>query len=141
VIAQVIARSPHIRRAVVVSGADGIDEVTLAGHTSVRLVEAGRVEQLVWEPDDLGLPRWSARHLRVSDAAESAERIGAALAGEIGPVRDYIIANAAAAIWVTGRYPLRDAVCRAAAAIDSGAAASLLERWRQMMPVRNHPIP
>jgi anthranilate phosphoribosyltransferase len=138
VIAEVMARSPYILRAVVVSGADGIDEVTLDGPTVVRLVEAGQVQQLVWEPDDLGLARTSALALKVKGAQESADRIRAALAGEIGAVRDYIVANAAAALWVTGGYPLREAVSRAEAAIDSGAAESLLERWRQMKTAGGH---
>ena len=68
------------------------------------------------------------------DPMESAERIRSVLAGEPGPVRDYILANSAAALWVTGRHGLREAVELAATAIDSGRAAGVLERWRQLLP-------
>jgi anthranilate phosphoribosyltransferase len=134
-LADVLVRLPYIRRAAVVSGSDGLDEVTLDGPTRVRVVEEGMVRHFVWQPEDLGLKRSSARPLRVRDATESAERIVRVFAREPGPVRDFILANAAAALWVTGHYALRDGVEVAKAAIDSGAAAALLEQWRQLAPV------
>jgi anthranilate phosphoribosyltransferase len=133
-LADVLARLPNIQRAAVVSGSDGLDEVTLDGPTKIRLVEQGMVRQLVWQPLDLGLSSSSARALRVRDPMESAERIRSVLAGEPGPVRDYILANSAAALWVTGRHSLREGVELATAAVDSGAAAGVLERWRQLVP-------
>ncbi|MGO9467782.1 MAG: anthranilate phosphoribosyltransferase [Isosphaeraceae bacterium] len=133
-LADVLARLPNIHRAAVVSGSDGLDEVTLGGPTKVRLVEQGMVRHLVWQPLDLGLNPSGAEALRVRDPMESAERIRSVLAGEPGPVRDYVLANSAAALWVTGRYALREGVEEAATAIDSGAAAGLLERWRQLAP-------
>ncbi len=131
--ADVLARLPNIHRAAVVSGSDGLDEVTLGGPTKVRLVEQGMVRQLIWQPRDLGLNPSSAQALRVRGPMESAERIRSVLAGEPGPVRDYVLANSAAALWVTGRYALREGVELAANAIDSGAAAALLERWRLLL--------
>jgi len=133
-LANVLARLPNIRRAAVVSARDGIDEVTLDGPTKVRLVEEGMVQELMWQPADLGLNPSSARALRVRSPRESAERIKTALAGERGPVRDYILANSAAALWITGQHCLREAVDLAARAIDSGAAAGLLDRWRRLVP-------
>ncbi len=59
-LADVLARLPCIRRAAVVSASDGLDEVTLDGPTIVRLVEHGIVRRLAWNPDDLGLTRYSA---------------------------------------------------------------------------------
>jgi anthranilate phosphoribosyltransferase len=50
-------------------------------------------------------------------------------------VRDYVLANSAAALWVTGRFSLREGVALAASALDSGAAAQLLARWRQLAPL------
>ncbi len=75
-------------RAAVVTGSDGLDEVTLAGPTRVLWVESGRIAPEVWHPDDFGLPRVTAADLRVSGPAESAALIRAMLAGEPGPVRD-----------------------------------------------------
>ena len=120
---------PHVRRAAVVTGSDGLDEVTLDGPTRVLVVESGVIRDESWHPEDFGLARQGAAGLRVDGPEESAERIRRTLAGEPGPVRDYLLANTAAAFWVVDRCPLREAVARAAAAIDSGAAARLLDRW------------
>jgi anthranilate phosphoribosyltransferase len=128
-LADVLARLPHLRRAAVVSGSDGLDEVTLEGSTSVRVVEAGTVCRESWQPNDFGLGRCGAAALRVGGPAESAERIRRILQGEPGPARDYVLANSAAALWVAGKFSLREGVARAAMAIDSGAAATLLAGW------------
>ena len=127
--AAVLARMPHIRRAAVVTGSDGLDEVTLDGPTRVLVVESGVARSLSWAPEDFGLSRRGAEGLRVTGPEESAERIRRVLAGEPGPVRDYLLANAAAALWVVEPSPMPEAVSRAAASIDSGAASRLLDRW------------
>ena len=127
--AAVLARMPHVRRAAVVTGSDGLDEVTLDGPTRVLVVESGVVRSVSWAPDDFGLVRQAAASLRVEGPEDSADRIRRTLAGEPGPVRDYLLANAAAAIWVVDQSPLREGASRAAAAVDSGAAVGLLQRW------------
>ncbi len=66
--------------------------------------------------------------LKVTGPVESAERLTRAFEGEKGPVRDYLLANSATAIWTTGRLSIRDGMEMAASAIDSGAATRLLER-------------
>jgi anthranilate phosphoribosyltransferase len=120
-------------RAAVVTGSDGLDEVTLAGPTLVRWVESGRIARTTWESADFGLPRVPARALRISGPAESAARIRDLLGGEPGPVRDFVLANSAAALRVAGAIEtLPEGVDRAVQAIDSGAAGRLLERWRQL---------
>jgi anthranilate phosphoribosyltransferase len=128
-LAAVLARLDHIRRAAVVSGSDGLDEVTLDGPTTVRVVESDQVRLESWYPDDFGLKSRSAEDLRIHGPEESAERIRRAFAGEPGPVRDYVLANSAAALWVAGQSSLREGIARAALAIDSGTAAGLLARW------------
>ncbi len=128
-IAAVLARLPHLRRAAVVHGSDGLDEVTLSGPTRVLAIESGAIRELTWNPEDFGLPRRDPETLRVESPGESAARIRMTLAGEPGPVRDYLLANAAAALWVTSPAELPELVARAAEAIDSGAAARLLDRW------------
>jgi anthranilate phosphoribosyltransferase len=133
-LAQVLSRQKQIRRAVVATGGDGLDEVTLGGPTTIRVIEPGRVEHNAWIPDDFGLKRQSASLLEIRDAPESAARLVRLFEGEKGPVRDYVLANSAGALWVTGRFSLREGVERAASAIDSGAAARLLERWRELTP-------
>ncbi len=132
-LAAVLARLEHVRRAAVVSGSDGLDEVTLDGPTTVRVVESEEVRLETWRPDDFGLEPCRAEGLRVCGPDESAERIRRTFSGEPGPVRDYVLANSAAALWVAGMISLREGVSRAAVAIDSGAAAGLLARWSMVL--------
>lgn len=127
-LATVLLRMPHLRRAAVVTGSDGLDEVTLAGPTHALIVDAGTIRSETWRPDDFGLPSVGTEGLRVSGPEESAHRIRRTLAGEPGPVRDYLLANAAAGLRIADDCSLPEGVRRAAAAIDSGAA-ELLQRW------------
>jgi anthranilate phosphoribosyltransferase len=130
--AEVLARAESIRRAVVVTGGDGLDEVTLDGPTRVHIIEPGTIHEGFWSPDDFGLPRVHAGELKVSGPEESADRLRRMLAGEPGPVRAIVLANAAAALWTISPGPLPGLVGRAAQAIDSGAAARLVERWSEL---------
>jgi len=133
-LAEVLCRLEHIRRAVVVTGSDGLDEVTLDGPTSIRVIEPGRVKRNILRPVDFGLEAQSAITLKVSGPLESAERLKRAFEGEKGPVRDYVLANSATALWTMGHLSIRDGMAMAASAIDSGAATRLLEQWRRLAP-------
>jgi anthranilate phosphoribosyltransferase len=136
-LAEVLARQAHIQRAVVVTGGDGLDEITLDGPTHVRLVEAGQVTKCSWTAKDFGLARQRASALVVGDRLESAQRLIQIFEGERGASRDYVVANAAAALWVAGGCTLSDGVAQASEAIDSGAAGALLARMRQLAPARD----
>ncbi len=130
--AEVLARTESIHRAVVVTGGDGLDEVTLDGPTHVRVIEHGTIRELVWSPEDFGLPRVHAGELRISGPEASAESLRAMFAGAPGPVRSIVLANAAAALWTIDTGPLPALVDRAARAIDSQAAARLVDRWSKL---------
>jgi len=135
-VAGALACLTETQRAAVVTGSDGLDEITLDGPTQVRWVESGRVTHRTWTPEDFGLPRVPASALRVSGAAESAELIRRLLAAEPGPTRSIVLANCAAALLVAGQVDsLREGVERAAHAIDTEASAQLLERWRRLNPL------
>ncbi|MDR3621355.1 MAG: anthranilate phosphoribosyltransferase [Paludisphaera borealis] len=127
--AEVLARTGSIRRAAVVRGSDGLDEVTLAGDTHVLLVEDGRISARTWTIADFGLPPTGMEGLRVEGPEESAGMLRQAFAGRPGPTREYLLANSAAALWTATGVPLRQAVEQAAAALDSGRAARLMDRW------------
>ena len=135
IVAQVLSRQEHIERAVVVTGSDGLDEVTLDGPTHVWAIEAGKVRREVWHPEDFGLNRQGVAAIRVCDPLESAEKLTRAFAGEKGAVRDYILANSAAALWIARATSLREGMALAATAIDSGTVQGLLERWKRLLPV------
>lgn len=128
--------------AVVVRGADGLDEVTVSTHTDVWWVGAGRIVEARLAPEDLGVPRAPLEALRGGDAAHNAEVAQRLFAGERGPVRDAVLLNAAVAVAVTDERVLGSADQRAEAlttawarvteALDSGAAGRLLRRWAQV---------
>jgi anthranilate phosphoribosyltransferase len=127
--ADVLARL-GAEHAVAVHGADGFGEVSLSGATEVIEVTGNTTRSFLWQPEEFGLARSPKDALRIADAAESAALIRRLLAGEQGPPRDVVILNAAAALWTAG-VDASTRICaeRAAAAIDSGEAGRLLERW------------
>ena len=100
-------------------------------------VENGEIKPLTWEPEDFGLPRVTVDELRVTGPTDSASRLKALLAGESGPVRSSVLANAAAALLVAEKASeLKEGVALASDAIDSGRAADLLERWKTYRGVK-----
>lgn len=124
--------------ALVVRGDDGLDEITTTTTTSVWVVEDGEVRRNRLDPAALGVPVARREALRGGDAATNADAVRRVLAGDRGPVRDTVVLNAAAALAAhrgsTGDLigDLREMADRAAEAIDSGAAAALLERWTRL---------
>lgn len=121
------------RRALVVCGEDGIDEVSLAGVTNVSEAAGGAVRGFTWTPEDFGLEPAGSESMLVDDPASSATMIRDVLAGVSGPPRDIVVLNAAAALWTAGRdeSPSRCAQI-AAEAIDSGAAGDLLAKLAEL---------
>ena len=119
-------------RAVVVSGEDGFDELSLAGPSRMSELAGGAVTTRTVVPEDAGLLRAPVEALRGGDAATNARIIVAVLNGvETGPKRDVVLLNAAAALVVAGRaVSLADGVERAFDAITSGAAAAKLAALR-----------
>jgi anthranilate phosphoribosyltransferase len=121
--------------ALVVRGDDGLDEITTTTTTSVWVVEDGAVRRDQLDPAELGVPVSRREDLRGGNAAANADAVRRLLAGNPGPVRDAVLLNAAAALVAHGGLAgdfldgLRGMTQRAADALDSGAAAILLERW------------
>lgn len=116
-------------RALVVHGSDGLDEITLTGPTTIHQVADGEVTVWQLDPSELGLEVRPAEELRGGDPATNAELARRVLAGEPGPVRDIVLVNAAAGLWVSGTVDTIGAgIEAAAAAIDDGRAAATLER-------------
>jgi anthranilate phosphoribosyltransferase len=116
------------KHAFLVCGNDGLDEVSLSASTSVREVQGGRVKRWEWTPADFGLKPCTLDELRVNDAAASADRIRAVIAGEQGPAARIVVANAAAALLAAERVStLAEGVQRATDAIATGSARRVLE--------------
>jgi anthranilate phosphoribosyltransferase len=133
VVAGVFADRGH--SALVVRGDDGLDEITLSTTTTVYAVAGGQVSQQVLDPAELGFARTAPDALRGGDAAVNANVARELLAGRSGAVRDAVLLNSAAALaaYRGVRGSVADAVGAAvddaANAVDSGAAAELLDKW------------
>ena len=120
-------------------GDDGLDELTTTTRSTVWVVHSGTVSQTTFDPAALGIGRSVPADLRGGDAAHNAAAARAVLAGQQGPVRDTVLLNAAAALAAEAgvtdpgrlQQALADGYARAAEAVDSGAAAALLDRWAQ----------
>lgn len=116
-------------RALVVSAEDGLDELSLASRTRVIEVADGGTAEWFVEPGQFGLAPAELSEIAGGAPAENAATVRAVLAGEPGAARDVVLLNAAAAIYVGGLAgDLGEGVEKAAAAIDSGAAVTVLER-------------
>jgi anthranilate phosphoribosyltransferase len=135
VLAEVFAQRG--KTALVVRGDDGLDELTTTTTSTVWLAHRGAVAVEHVDPAELGIRPASASDLRGGDAEANAQVVRDLVGGKPGPVRDAVLLNAAGAV-VAYREPsgqglttdLRAALDTVGQAVDSGAAASLLERWR-----------
>lgn len=114
-------------RAIVVHGADGSDELSLAGPNRAVLVEDGELRDLVIDPGEHGLANAPLGALTGGDAQTNSAIALSVLGGEPGPARDVVVLNAGAALFAAGRAAdVGEGVELAAAAIDSGRAAEVV---------------
>jgi anthranilate phosphoribosyltransferase len=114
-------------RAWVVHG-EGLDEITTTGTTHVAEWRDGGVRLFNITPEAVGLPRAALADLRGGDPAENATALRSLLDGAVGPYRDIVLMNAAAAFLVADKVEtLREGVELAATSIDSGAARTTLD--------------
>ena len=128
-VAEVLGRL-GLKRAMVVGSHDGLDEISLSAPTQVSELRDGAVRTYDIAPEDLGLQTVPLGAVAGGDAAANANIIRRIFAGEQGPYRDVVLANAGACIYVAGRAEsLRDGVRVAAETIDSGRAGRKLEQW------------
>jgi anthranilate phosphoribosyltransferase len=117
-------------RALVVSGEDGLDEVSASGPTQAVELRDGTLDAITIVPEDLGVEPIPAGALTGCDPDESAACARSVLAGDPGPERSIVVLNAAAAIYVGGGAgSLPDGARAATEAIDSGAARESMERF------------
>ena len=116
------------RRAFVVAGHDGIDEITTTGATQISETDGTTVSTREVTPEDFGLPRAASEALRGGDPRVNARLMRELLAGEKGPLWDLVLANASAALVVAGKAnDFHEGVARAAEVLDSGAALQKLD--------------
>ena len=116
------------RKALVVHGSDGMDEITITGPSTVWQLENGEVTEFDVTPGGLGVSVSSADSIQATSAEHSARIARSVLAGESGPARDVVLLNAAAALVAADRSDsLAAGIELAARSIDSGDAQVRLD--------------
>lgn len=116
-----------VKRAFVVHGEGGMDEVTLGGSTKVAYLHDDKIDTFTITPEELGFKRVGSEVFTGGDAGVNAAIIRNIFAGEKGPKRDIVVLNAAFAL-VAGRAVdnIGDGLHLAKRSIDSGRAADIL---------------
>jgi len=119
-----------VKSAMVVHGEDGLDEISLSAPTYVCEVKDGWVRSYTITPEQFGLKRCNKEDLQGGVPSENADIMRALLQGEKGARRDAAVINAAAAMFITGKYEsIETAVHVANDVIDSGKAMQKLESF------------
>ncbi|MGZ4823028.1 MAG: anthranilate phosphoribosyltransferase [Terriglobales bacterium] len=117
-----------LRRALVVHGNDGLDEITISGPTRVAEMRDGQVRTYEVTPEEFGLKRAALEDIAGGGVQENAAIIRAIVDGEKSARRDVVLLNTAAALVAAGRADnISDGIPQAAASLDSGAARAKLE--------------
>jgi len=119
-----------VSNAMVVHGEDGLDEISLSAPTFVCEVRNGWVKPYTITPEQFGFERCEKDDLKGGNPAENAAILRELLGGKKGAKRDAAVLNAAAAMYVTGKYPsIEEAVKVANDVIDKGGAIQKLEEF------------
>ena len=115
------------RHAFVVSGCDGLDEITLTGDTRVCELVKGEIKEYLLHPDDFGLQICKPENLTGGSPEENAEIVKHILSGKKGPQRDIVLMNSSVAIIAARRTDnLKESIDIASQAIDNGSAKKKL---------------
>jgi anthranilate phosphoribosyltransferase len=116
-----------LRRALVVHGLDGLDEITITGPTRVAEAREGTVRTFEVDPEEFGMELATLDDITGGDTIENAAIVREVLSGKNSPRRDVVLLNSAAALVAAGRVDhLADGIPLAVESIDSGAAAGKL---------------
>jgi anthranilate phosphoribosyltransferase len=121
------------RRAMVVHGLDGLDEISTSAPTQVAEVIDGQIRSYLIDPADYGLPAAAHSDISGGTPAENAQIIKTILQGTLGARRDLVLLNSAAALVVADKAEnIKEGLHLAADSIDRGAAAAKLDQMRQL---------
>ncbi len=119
-----------VKRAFVVHGLGGLDELSTIGPTKISRLEGGSIKTYLIRPQDFGLPQVKLEELQGGDARQNAVITREILEGKKGPQRDIVLLNAAAAFVVCGRArDLTEGIRVAAESIETGMAAEKLKEF------------
>jgi len=123
-----VLRKLGAKRALVVWGRDGMDEISLGGATMVGELRGDEVVEYEIHPEDFGISMAASRNLRVEDSAQSMALLLEALDGKDGLPREIVALNAGAALYAAGRaVSIAEGIDQARAAITAGRARAKLD--------------
>ena len=121
-----------VKNAMIVHGEDGLDEISLSAPTLVCEVKDGWIRSYTITPEQFGFERCAAYDLQGGKPAENARILRAILNGEKGAKRDAAVLNAAAAMYISGRYgSIEEAIVAAEDVLDTGKAKRKLSEFIQ----------
>jgi len=124
-----VLRMLGVKRAMVVHGSDGLDEITVTAPTYVCELKDGNIDKYIVNPEELGFKKADIASLKGGDAIMGAAIIKSILNGETGLKRDTVVINSAAALKVGGKVAtLKEGVALAEQTVDSGKARAKLEQ-------------
>ena len=124
-----------VKRAMVVCGCDGMDEITVTGKTYVNEIKDGQIIEYEIDPKDYGIEYARPEDIIGGDGKENAEIARKIFAGEKGAKRDIVVLNSAAGIYIGGKAEsYKEAVEIAKNTIDSG---KVIEKVQQLVDVTN----
>ena len=129
-----------VKRAMVVHGLDGLDEISVTAPTYVCEVKEGWVKSYEISPEDFGIERCQMNDLKGGDPKENAIILRNILSGEKSPKRDAALINTAAAIYISGKYDnLQNAFKKAEQTLDSGKALLKLNEFIEQSAMLQNP--
>lgn len=118
-----VLKNLRLKRAFVVHGADGLDEITVTAETKVTELRSGRIKTYHISPEEFGIERSGMGDIKGGDVKENAEILSSVLKSVSGPRRDIVLLNAGAALVCGGiARDFREGIRLAAESIDSGKA-------------------
>ncbi|MFC7391571.1 anthranilate phosphoribosyltransferase [Scopulibacillus cellulosilyticus] len=128
------------KRMLLVTGEDGLDEVTIAGKTKMILVEGEKIEHFSISPEDVGLKSHPLSAIQVANAKDSADLIEAVFKGCAPQAAiDTVLLNTAAGLYVYGKTSsITEGVEKASQALYSGAGYNQLQKLRSLKKVETH---
>ncbi|MBS4206499.1 anthranilate phosphoribosyltransferase [Bacillus sp. FJAT-50079] len=116
------------KRAVIINGANYMDEASLAGENHLVVLENGQLTEMTLTPKDVGLPTYTIDEIAGGDADRNARIMMSVLNGDEGPFRDTVILNAGIGIYANGKaHSIQEGIELAKESLGSGAALAKLE--------------
>jgi len=128
-----VMRNSGMRRAMVVHSKEGLDEISPAGDTYAWILDDGKISERTISPADFGLPFHSLDKVSGKEPKKNMQTFLDVLDGKEGPCADFVILNAACALWVAGvASDFKDAAVKSRESIQQGRAKKVLESYLKL---------